>query len=170
MLHRPFTPAKRALAAFVLFTAAGCATTDTTTIERAPAGGYRLVTPNMSCRRTLRPSVGMVEVAGQDIPVTWVDGGKVKVGAAHAELDAIHEASDALQALDMMQYTSCLRLAWLRSDEARQKVLEQRDAETRALVESLVELNKAGSREEYQQAARKAQERRKALEMRGVKG
>jgi hypothetical protein len=70
----------------------------------------------------------------------------------------------------MMQYTSCLRLAWLRSDEARQKALEQRDAETRALVSSLLELNKATTREEYQQAARKAQERRKALELKATKG
>ena len=168
MSYRPLTPAARALAALVLCTAAGCATHDTTTIERAPAGGYRLVTPNMSCQRTLRPSVGVVEIAGQEVPVTWVEGGKVKIGTAHAELDALYEASDAVQALDMMQYTSCLRLPWLRSDEARQKVLQHRDAETRALVESLLELNKATTREQYQQAARKAQQRRKALEMRVV--
>jgi pyrimidine deaminase RibD-like protein len=159
-----------ALAAVLFFTAAGCASTETTTIERSPAGGYRLVTPSAACQRTLRPSVGTVEVDGQDIPVAWVEGGKVKIGPAHAELDALYEASDAVLAMDMMQYTSCLRLAWLRSDEARKKVLEQRDAEVRALVASLLELNKAGSREEYQQAARKAQERRKALEMRVVKG
>ena len=170
MSHRPHALAAHAIAGMFLFTAGGCATQDTTTIQRASTGGYRLVTPDASCQRTLRPTVTSVEIDGQEIPVTWVAGGKVKIGAAHAELDALFEASDAVQAMDMMQYTSCLRLAWLRSDEARQKVLEHRDAETRALVASLLELNKAGSREEYQQAARKAQERRKALEMRVVKG
>src|SRR5215213_9381306 len=165
MSYRP-----HALAALVLFTAVGCASESTTTVERVPAGGYRLVSPNAACQRMIRRDVTTIAVDGQDIPVTWVEGGKVKIGAAHAELDALFEASDAVQALDMMQYTSCLRLAWLRSDEARQKVLEQRDAETRALVSSLLELNKAASREEYQQAARRAQERRKALEMRAVKG
>jgi hypothetical protein len=163
MSHRPHT-----LAALVLLTAVGCASESTTTVERVPAGGYRLVTPNAACQRMLRAGVTVVEVDGQDIPVTWVEGGKVKVGAAHAELDALFEASDAVQALDMMQYTSCLRIAWLRSDEARQKAIEQRDAEMRALVSSVLELNKAGSREEYQQAARRAQERRRGLEMRGI--
>jgi hypothetical protein len=67
-----------------------------------------------------------------------------------------------------MQYTSCLRLAWLRADEARQKAIEQRDAEMRALISSVLELGKASSREEYQQAARRAQERRRGLEMRGI--
>jgi hypothetical protein len=116
----------------------------------------------------IRRDVTLVEVDGQDIPVAWVEGGKVKIGAAHAELDALFEASDAVLALDMMQYTTCLRLAWLRSDEARRKAIEQRDAEMRALVSSVLELHKAASREEYQQAARKAQERRRALEMRGI--
>jgi hypothetical protein len=163
MSYRP-----HALAALVLFTAVGCASENTSTVERVPAGGYRLVSPNAACQRMIRREVTTIEVDGQDIPVTWVEGGKVKIGAANAELDALFEASDAVQAMDTMQYTSCLRLAWLRADEARQKAIEQRDAEMRALVSSVLELNKAASREEYQQAARKAQERRRGLEMRGI--
>jgi hypothetical protein len=86
------------LAALVLTAAAGCAGTETATIERVPAGGYRVVGPEATCQRTLRPEITTIEVDGQEVPVTWADGGKVKIGAAHAELDALFEASDAVQA------------------------------------------------------------------------